>query len=367
VAQDHRGYLVKRSAGDRKQSTVSFIIILLMAMLITLPLISIGCTTTAPQEETEEEAEQEEEAEDETEEDGEEVEPEAGTSQMAFIRGGDVYLFDLGSGSVSRLTNLETVTALAVKRGGSELAIATYTMDTEGYYAIETMKLDGSGRKEILREQYEEGIVSLSYTPDGAYVYYTLHPHQVIFGHVSRVNTSTGAVDDLDTFKEQEEHVETFGFASVSPDGGKLACQHYFFAKDPGSGAITGVSQAKLCLMNLDGSDPADLANITLDPSDINLSAPAWSFDGTSIAYIGADEQVWRIGADGSSPFKLTDTGTGCGYPDWDPDGDLITFTWGAGYCPPSGAMYSVPSTGGTPSDIMAGSTDSSGRWMLVP
>jgi Tol biopolymer transport system component len=119
--------------------------------------------------------------------------------------------------------------------------------------------------------------------------------------------------------------------------------------------------------MNLDGSDPVDLANITLDPSDINLSAPTWSFDGTSIAYIGAKEQVWRIGADGSSPFKLTDTGTGCGYPDWDPGGDLVTFTMGAGYCPPSGALYSLPSAGGTPSDIMAGSTGSSGRWMLVP
>jgi len=336
-------------------------------MLVIFPLITAGCITATAPEETEGDTKQEEEAEDETEEDGDEVKPEAGTPQMAFIRDGDVYLFDLGSGSVGRLTSLGTVTALAVKRDGSELALATYTMDTEGYYAVETMKLDGSGRREILREQYEEGIVSLSYTPDGVYIYYTLHPHQVIFGHVSRVNTSTGAVEDLDTFRDYEDHVETFGFASVSPYGGKLACQHFFFAKDPGSGAIIGVSQAKLCIMNLDGSDAVDLANITLDPSDINLSTPAWSFDAASIAYIGTGEQVWRIGSDGSSPFKLTDTSTGCGYPDWDPRGDLITFTLGAGYYPPSGALYSVPSAGGTPSDIMAGSTGSSGRWMLVP
>jgi Tol biopolymer transport system component len=367
VAQVNRGDLLMRFVGDKRRSLVSFLILLLMAILITIPLISIGCTTTAPQQETEGDTEQKEKEEDETEEDGEEGEQETGTSQMAFIRDGDVYLFDLGSGSVGRLTSLGTVTALAVKRDGSELAMATHTMDTEGYYAVETMNIDGSGRREILREQYEEGIVSLSYTPDGAYIYYTLHPHQVIFGHVSRVNTVTGAVDDLDTFKEYEDHVETFGFASVSPDGGKLACQHFFFAKDPGSGAIIGVSQAKLCLMNLDGSDPVDLANITLDPSDINLSAPAWSFDAASIAYIGQEEQVWRIDSEGSSPFKLTDTGTGCGYPDWDPGGDLLTFTLGAGYCPPSGALYSVPSAGGTPSDIMAGSTGCSGRWMLLP
>ena len=335
-----------------------------------IPLLNTGCeapyTRSGSEVEKEEEAEAEE-AEDETEEDGEEGEQDTGTSQIAFVRDRDVYLFDVVSGSVDKLTNLGTVTALAVKRDGSEVAIATYTMDTEGYYAVETMNLDGSGRREVLREQYEEGIASLSYTPDGVYIYYTLHPHQAIFGHVSRVNTSTGAVDDLDTFKDYEDHVETFGFASVSPDGDKLACQHFFFAKDPGSGAIIGVSQAKLSIMNLDGSDPVDLANITLDPSDINLSAPAWSFDGTSIAYIGQDEQVWRTGADWSSPSKLTDTGTGCGYPDWEPEGDIITFTWGAGYCPPSGALYSVPSSGGTASDIMAGSTDSSGRWMLIP
>lgn len=362
---------MRGSIRDNKQTAAFFLIIILAAILLTAPLLNLGCATAPSREEageeTDREADQEEGAEDRAEEEGKEGGRKAGTPRMAFIRDGDVYLFDLGSGRVDRLTDLGTVTALAVKRDGSELALATYTMDTEGYYAVELMNPEGGGRREILREQYEEGIVSLSYTPDGEYIYYTLQPHQVIFGHVSRVNISTGAVEDLGTFKDYEDRVETFAFASVSPQGDKLACQHFFFAKDPGSGAVTGVSQAKLCVMNLDGSDPVDLANITLDPSDVNLSAPAWSFDGASIAYIGLEEQVWRIALDGGSPLKLTDAATGCGYPDWDPGGELITFTLGAGYYPPSGALYSVPLSGGTPGEIMAGGTGSSGRWMLAP
>jgi Tol biopolymer transport system component len=361
-----------RAYSDHRQSAISFIIVLMAAMLIIiLTLSSTGCATTPSSEETGVEAGRDEREEEKTEDEaggvGDDDSREAETPQMAFITDGDVYIFDLGSGSVDRLTDLGTVTALAVRRNGSGLAYATYIMEGEGYYTIETMNLDGSGRRELLKEQYEEGIVSLSYTPGGEYLYYTLHPHQVIFGHVSRVNTSTGAVENLETFAEYEDHMETFGFASVSPDGGKLACQHLYFAKDPGSGAIIGVSQAKLCVMNLDGSDAVDLASITVDPSEINLSAPAWSFDAANIAYIGPGEQVWRIGSDGKGSSKLTETAAGCGYPDWDPGGDLITFTQGAGYCPPSGAIYSLPSSGGTPSDIMAGGTGSSGLWMLIP
>jgi len=362
---------MRGSTRDNKQTAAFFLIIILTAILLTAPLLNLGCATAPSREEageeTDREADQEEGSEDRAEEEGEEGGRKAGAPRMAFIRDGDVYLFDLGSGRVQRITDLGTVTALAVKRDGSEMAIATYTMDREGYYAVETMQLDGGGRREILREQYEEGIVSLSYTPDGTYIYYTLHPHQAIFGHVSRVNTSTGSVEDLDTFREYEDRMETFGFASVSPQGDKLACQHFSFAKDPGSGAVMGVSQAELCLMNLDGSEAVDLAVITLDPGEINLSAPAWSFDGTSIAYIGPEGQVWRIGRDGSGALKLTDAVTGCGYPDWDPGGELVTFTLGAGYCPPSGALYSVPAAGGTPGEIMAGGSGVSGRWMLVP
>ena len=60
-----------------------------------------------------------------------------------------------------------------------------------------------------------------------------------------------------------------------------------------------------LWIMNADGSDPVNLTQ------GQNCASPAWSPDGTKIAYIdvGADysSDVWVIDADGGNPQRLTD------------------------------------------------------------
>lgn len=60
--------------------------------------------------------------------------------------------------------------------------------------------------------------------------------------------------------------------------------------------------------------------------TDISYGNPAWSPDGSKIAYVaGSDDDynIWIMNADGSNPVKIT---SGVGMPKWSPDGSKIVF-----------------------------------------
>lgn len=59
-------------------------------------------------------------------------------------------------------------------------------------------------------------------------------------------------------------------------------------------------------------------------------SAPAWSPDGSGIAFLRAQDgppQVWLLPADGGEPERLTSLPLGAGAPVWSPDGTRIAFS----------------------------------------
>ena len=110
-------------------------------------------------------------------------------------------------------------------------------------------------------------------------------------------------------------------FPAWSPDGTRIAYRHY---------ETNG--RMDVWVMNADGSSPV---NLTADmPDDWRQGLPAWSPDGTRIAFASAHNDfaittasIWTMRADGSDKQQLTSTTEGYdGAPTWSSDGQRIAF-----------------------------------------
>ena len=82
-----------------------------------------------------------------------------------------------------------------------------------------------------------------------------------------------------------------------------------------------------------DGSAPP----VQLTDGDFEDAAPAWSPDGTRIAFtsgrhddwdVEPDTDIFIVPADGGEPEQLTDTDGFCQMPSWSPDGTRIAYIW---------------------------------------
>ena len=77
-------------------------------------------------------------------------------------------------------------------------------------------------------------------------------------------------------------------------------------------------------VMNPDGSGQT---NLTRNAGPGWDSSPAWSFDGSQIAFVSSrdgDSKIWVMNADGSEPRNLNVLGS---EPTWSPDGSRIAYT----------------------------------------
>ncbi len=133
-----------------------------------------------------------------------------------------------------------------------------------------------------------------------------------------------------------------------SPDGTKIA----FEGLDPAVGNVVEV-------MNADGSGPQRLTSATQPET-----APAWSPDGTQIAF-GRYTSDWRVSsahaifvanADGSNERQLTFGGTYDDHAIWSPDGQWILFGRG-------GQLYKVRPDGSSLTQLAMPGTDYAADW----
>ena len=156
---------------------------------------------------------------------------------------------------------------------------------------------------------------ALAWSPDGRRIAYqsrevvgtTPQPGEI------RVINSDGTGD-----MALASHPADDGTVSWSPDGTRLVFDS----------ARAGFGLRELYTMDADGTNVQRLTN--LEELEGQAHSPAWSPDGTKIAYIGRVSTLpWRlriINADGTGDQVVTPEGFDVTPPDWAPDGSRVVF-----------------------------------------
>jgi Tol biopolymer transport system component len=112
---------------------------------------------------------------------------------------------------------------------------------------------------------------------------------------------------------------------SVIPAQATPANAHF-----PGSnGKIAYMARFDIYAVNSDGSDNTNLTPNTPDSDD---TEPAWSPEGTRIAFAAdrdGNYEIYTMNADGSNQVRLTHDAANDEFPTWSPDGTRIAFTRG--------------------------------------
>jgi hypothetical protein len=196
-----------------------------------------------------------------------------------------------------------------------------YTKES-GANTNEIWVLDFSGTPTPIR--INAGSVSRqpSASPDGKRIAFAIS--QPVFGGVGEQH-DIYAVDRTGLNIKWLTRSENFEDSPAwSPDGTRIAYRSATTTSAP--------MRSYIFVMNADGSGQV---NLTADvPPNAFLSTPAWSPDGTRIAYgssitDGASTRngIWVMNADGSNKREITSTLTGFdGMPSWSPDGKHIVF-----------------------------------------
>jgi hypothetical protein len=181
-----------------------------------------------------------------------------------------------------------------------------FVSDRDGALEVYSMNSDGGSQTRLtdLRGIYQETDLP-RWSPDGQRILFTT------------TNATFDAINPdgsgLTTLFSGFGDLGIDGYANWSPDGTRLV-----FSSESTASALS------IWTTSLDGTSPQHL--------NLGGLEPAWSPDGTMIAYRLMDgtelgNSIWAMNQDGSGQTQLTSPASGYDeYPNWSPDGTMLAF-----------------------------------------
>lgn len=152
-------------------------------------------------------------------------------------------------------------------------------------------------------------------------------------GKIRRVDVGTGAIATIDFTARVTREISEMTRASfrITDDAFPVRFTRWHAASPDGS-RVAFQAVGKIWIMDREGGTPSRLTPESFEPMEY---APAWSPDGRSIAFTTWEEpaegQLWRIGASGGIPQRVSEEPGEYIHPVWSADGESIVVAKGAG------------------------------------
>jgi Tol biopolymer transport system component len=209
--------------------------------------------------------------------------------------------------------------------GNSRRIVFVSNQDGTGLYRIHSMKPDGTDINRLSNSATSEAYPAVS--PDGTRIVYTC-PGFDPRGEICVMNADGTGVTRLTTSPGIDIH------PSWSPDGTKIV-----FVSSRGSSDHSNIANTEIYVMNANGFGITRLTNTPA--TDIYPAAadgsPAWSPDGTKIAFLSSrmysnpdQRDIYLMNPDGSQVQRLVPLGAGYQELDrlsWDSEGKRLAYS----------------------------------------
>jgi Tol biopolymer transport system component len=172
--------------------------------------------------------------------------------------------------------------------------------------SVSTIGIDGTGAQTLTHEynvnagDAQDGV---SWSPNGRQLTYALS------GDIYVVDADGTNVRQLTTDPSGDYN------PAWSPDGSTIA-----YWNGDSSGRDGGPGNSEIYTIPAAGGSPTRLTH-----DDVSNIEPAWSPDGSQLAYWSGGE-LWVMGADGTNPHRVYRGGGGAWSPSWSPNGNRIAF-----------------------------------------